>query len=158
MPISRDVPNTSPFLSNHPSLRDCLQPDSQLSDRCRQYRFLDPALSPPSWPSVRKQIGTQSVLQSTIYFGQCYLFFFSQIIYMQQTIYRIDNDEKNESSILIHFINIIIYIYICVCVISISYPSHIHVLKVCPETRHEDTEYSRGLTTRPLPEHMYDQR
>ena len=58
---------------------------------------------------------------------------------MQQTIYSIGIEKKKR---VLHFIHIIIYIYICV--ISMSYPSHIHVLKVCPETRHEDTEYSHG--------------
>ena len=111
MPTPRDVPNTSPFLSNHPSLRDCLQPDSQLSDRCRQYRFLDPALSPPSRPSARKKIGTQSVLQVNYI---CWLILLKNTlnnkntnntvhiyIYMQQTIYSIDIEKKkSESSIL----------------------------------------------------------
>ena len=55
---------------------------------------------------------------------------------MQQTIYSIDIDENSESSIL--------YISLYIYIIIYSYPSHIHVLKVCPETRHEDTEYSRG--------------
>ena len=58
---------------------------------------------------------------------------------MQQTIYSIDI-EKKASPPFYTYHNIYIYI----CVISMSYPSHIHVLKVCPETRHEDTEYSHG--------------